>query len=65
IGELVTADNGLVFGDADELAQQIQGLASQLDSGEHSAYGRLLQGAARFRKIDWDTNYGSVLDLLE
>ncbi|KAJ1796997.1 mannosyltransferase [Coemansia sp. RSA 2399] len=64
IGELVTADNGLVFGNAEELAQQIEGLARQLDCG-HSMYERLLQGAARFREIDWDTNYGIMLDLLQ
>ncbi|KAJ2398891.1 mannosyltransferase [Coemansia sp. RSA 2559] len=64
IGELVTADNGLVFGNAEELARQIEGLAKQLDCG-HSMYERLLQGAARFREIDWDTNYGIILDLLQ
>ncbi|KAJ2568360.1 mannosyltransferase [Coemansia sp. RSA 1813] len=64
IGELVTADNGVVFGDAEELAQQIQGLASQLDD-EHGMYGRLLQGAARFHEIDWDSNYEKILDLLQ
>ncbi|KAJ2661159.1 mannosyltransferase [Coemansia sp. RSA 1200] len=64
IGELVTVDNGLVFSDAEALAQQIQDLACQLDT-EHGTYGRLLQGAASFREIDWDTNYKSVLDLLQ
>ncbi|KAJ2679414.1 mannosyltransferase [Coemansia spiralis] len=63
IGELVTADNGMVFCSAAELAQQIQDLAGQLDS-RGSAYQRLLQGAAAFRQIDWNTNYKCVLELL-
>ncbi|KAJ2492972.1 Tuberous sclerosis 2-like protein [Coemansia sp. RSA 2050] len=62
IHELVTGDNGLVFGSAPELALQIQDLAAEL-SVPNGRYNRLLQGAAQFRKIDWDTHYTRALEL--
>ncbi|KAJ1730629.1 mannosyltransferase, partial [Coemansia biformis] len=62
IGELVTEANGLVFSSADELASQLQELAA---SRHGARYHRLLRGAAEFRRIDWDANYGPVLELVE
>ncbi|KAJ1861114.1 mannosyltransferase, partial [Coemansia sp. RSA 2703] len=63
IHELVDSTNGMVFGNASELAQQIQSLAAQLES-KRGPYQRLLRGAEEFRRIDWETNYHAVLDLL-
>ncbi|KAJ2094793.1 mannosyltransferase, partial [Coemansia sp. S142-1] len=62
IHELVTGDNGLVFSSAPELALQLQDLAAQLGCPD-GRYSRLLQGAAQFRKIDWDTHYTRALEL--
>ncbi|KAJ2888503.1 mannosyltransferase, partial [Coemansia asiatica] len=64
IRELVNERNGMVFSDAAELAQQIQRLACQLFN-QRGLYQRLLRGAEEFRRIDWDTNYQPVLELLE
>ncbi|KAJ1941855.1 mannosyltransferase [Linderina pennispora] len=63
IDELVTADNGMVFEDAAELATQIQAIARDRDAID-GQYRRLLAGADRFRQIDWDSNYRQVLELL-
>ncbi|KAJ2700954.1 mannosyltransferase [Coemansia sp. IMI 209128] len=64
IRELVTGDNGLVFSSAPELALQIQDLAAQLGL-PNGRYSRLLQGAAQFHKIDWDTHYTRALELFK
>ncbi|KAJ1827846.1 mannosyltransferase, partial [Coemansia sp. RSA 2599] len=63
IRELVNERNGMVFGSAAELAQQIQGLACQLAS-RRGPYQQLLRGAEEFRRIDWETNYRPVLEML-
>ncbi|KAJ2787587.1 mannosyltransferase [Coemansia interrupta] len=62
IHELVDSRNGMVFGNASELAQQVQSLASQLGS-IRGPYQRLLRGAEEFRRTDWETNYRAVLDI--
>ncbi|KAJ2353587.1 mannosyltransferase [Coemansia sp. RSA 2618] len=63
IHELVTDANGLVFDDAEELAQHIQDMAKSQHSGAGGLYQRLLQGAAAFRSVDWATNYKRALEL--
>ncbi|KAJ2471417.1 mannosyltransferase [Coemansia sp. RSA 2322] len=64
IDELVDGQNGLVFGNASELALQIQDLAGQLGRLD-GRYGQLLQGAAQFRETDWDANYTRALELFK
>ncbi|KAJ2742447.1 mannosyltransferase [Coemansia sp. BCRC 34301] len=64
IDELVTSDNGLVFSSGPELAQQLQDLATHLNRS-HGTYSQLLQGANRFRKVDWDTHYTRALELFQ
>ncbi|KAJ1873593.1 mannosyltransferase [Coemansia sp. RSA 990] len=64
IDELVTPANGLVFSSAEELAQQIEQLAISQRSTSAGLYSKLIQGAAEFRNVDWETNYKRVLDLL-
>ncbi|KAJ2159275.1 mannosyltransferase [Coemansia sp. RSA 552] len=65
ISELVTEENGLVFGSARELAQQLQDLALSQRSASDGLYQHLCHGAAEFGRVDWDTNYRQVLDLLQ